>query len=161
MDQEQPRVFSSRSSRRWFDSGLAAPQVTPVHETGRLVALGRDLIKLIDLQFQLFALDLRQFWSESRAWVVVAVLAATFVLGAIPVFLLGAAEWISVAWQVPVHFALFGLGALVISIGGACVYRGIKGVYRAGYSLKRSQDELIKNLEWMREILDRNEEPDC
>jgi len=160
MDQEQSGVFSSRGHRRWFDGGLVTPQVTAPSESGRVVSLGRDLVKLVDLQFQLFALDLRQFWADSRTWVVLVVLAATFVLGSIPVFLLGSAQWISLTWQVPVHLALFGLGAIVMLGGGVCVYRGVRGVYRAGHNLKRSHDELIKNLDWMREILNRDEEDD-
>lgn len=157
MDQQKSGTFHGHGHHRWADYGMDAPQVK-IGSHNHFVTLLRDLVKLVDLQLQMMSLDLRQFWQEAKVSLVVIIFGAVFALGAIPVFLLGTATLFSEALVLPLAWVQFGLGITVVLLAVATILTAVKGLSRAGKSLKRSQDELHRNLEWVREVLHREDE---
>ncbi|MBR9804331.1 MAG: phage holin family protein [Rubinisphaera brasiliensis] len=149
-------TLDSRSRRDWSQPRMDRPQVAqPQHS--HVMALARDVIKLADLQLQMFTLDVREFWSRAKISSIVLVLGAVTALGTIPVMLLGLARLLATAFDVPIAWMQAGVGAFVLIFAVVLMRMAVSKMSDAGQALKRSQVELHKNLEWMREVLHRDE----
>ncbi len=158
MDYQKSENFSRHSHRRWIDTGMDIPQMKPRVQHSNLTTLARDMLKLLDLQLQMIALDVRQCWQESKVLLAVLISGAVFAVGAIPVLLLGLSTVLSETFQQPVHWMQMGLGGGVMLASLLLIYASIRGLTKAGLALKRSQEEVRKNLEWARQVLNRDEE---
>lgn len=121
----------------------------------RIARLAHDLIELIELQFQLLAVDLREGKSRAILPLVLAAIAMLLFLGALPVMLVGA-SWLLVSLtnlSVPAAFLIVGVAALAVSvILGLAAYYKLKQVARI---FVRSQRELKSNLNWIKRTLQK------
>jgi uncharacterized membrane protein YqjE len=118
-----------------------------------LAKLARDLIELIELQFQLLALDLREGKSRAILPLVLAAIAVLLFLAALPVMLVGA-SWLLVSLtnvSAPAAFLIVSLTTLAVSgILGLAAYYKLNQVARI---FTRSQRELKSNLSWIKRTL--------
>ena len=148
-------LFGSRTRMDVEDKKVAAPEIRPLGTN--LASLVRDIARLLDLQLQLLALDVKQFWSKARVGITVSLLAAIAILGALPVLLFGIAEMLQrmTGWSHEVCLLTLGM---TFTIGGVCVlWLAVIRVGQAATSMKGSQEELAQNLKWVREVLHRDE----
>lgn len=137
------------------DTKVVAPEQRPLGTN--IASLVGDLAKMMDLQLQLLSLDLKQFWSNARVGLTVSLLAGFAVLGSFPILLFGFAEILQRVTGWTHGICLLTLGAS-FTIGGACVFWiAVIRVGRAAASFKRSQEELLQNLKWVREVLHPDE----
>jgi len=123
-----------------------------------LTILAQDFLRLADLQFQLLNLDVVEFWQRARAGVVFGVLGAVVTLGAIPVLMFATAEFLRTQAEISVELAQGIVGLTGLVFGGACVGLAIHLFTRAGSSLQRSREELKSNIDWLRGVLDRDDD---
>ncbi|HUG20654.1 MAG TPA: phage holin family protein, partial [Planctomycetaceae bacterium] len=111
------------------------------------------LIELIELQFQLLALDLREGKSRAILPLVLAAIAGLLFLASLPVMLVGA-SWLLVSLtnvSVPAAFLIVSLTTLAVSgILGLVAYYKLNQVARI---FARSQRELKSNLNWIKRTL--------
>jgi heme/copper-type cytochrome/quinol oxidase subunit 1 len=137
------------------DKKVTAPEIRPLGTN--VASLVRDIARLLDLQLQLLALDVKQFWAKARVAITVSLLAAMAILGSFPVLLFGIAEMLQRMTQWSHEACLLTLG-MTFTIGGACVlWFAVIRVGQAAISMKGSQEELAQNLKWVREVLHREE----
>ena len=149
------RLFGSSLGMADEDTKIDAPEQRPLGTN--IASLVRDLARMMDLQLQLLALDVKQFWSKARVGLTVSMLAGFSILGSFPVLLFGIAETLQRATEWSHEVCLLSLGA-TFTIGGACVlWIAVIRVGRAAVSFKRSQEELTQNLKWVREVLHQDE----
>jgi len=152
-------TLDSRRGRSWAQPRMDRPQVAP-HNESHLVALFRDLTKLVDLQLQMFSLDVREFWRRAKVSTIVLVLGVVTALGTVPVLLLGLSRLFASAFDIPIGWSQAGVGAFVLIVAVVLMRMAVSKMSDAGKAIKRSQIELHKNLEWMREVLHREEDAD-
>lgn len=149
------RLFGSSTRMDVEDKKVAAPEIRPLGTN--VASLVRDIARLLDLQLQLLALDVKQFWSKARVGITVSLLAAMAILGSLPVLLFGIAEMLQRITRWSHEVCLLTLG-MTFTIGGACVlWLAVIRVGQAATSLKGSQEELAQNLKWVREVLHQEE----
>ena len=118
-------------------------------------SLAHDTIELAELQAQLLVLDVKTATLEARTSLVLLVVAACLLLGCIPVALFALAE-LSVAqfeWSRPAAFTVAAIVGLALS--GAAVATAWSRLQIGLQSLKRSREELQRNLTWIKSNLKR------
>lgn len=120
---------------------------------GSIADFGNDVATLIELQAKLAALDLKECKDRALLPLYVAVAAVVVVLGSVPVVLMGVAE--GLVWAFGIHLALAvlltGLGALALA--GLIGFLSVKEITRSLEPLRRTNEELVRNLAWMRTVL--------
>jgi hypothetical protein len=149
------RLFGSRVRLDTEDKKVEVQEIRPL--TTNIASLVRDIARLLDLQLQLLTLDVRQFWSKARVGITVSLLAGMAILGSFPVLLIGIAEMLTriTIWS---HEACLLATGMAFTIGGGCVlWLAVIRVGQAATSLKGSQEELARNLMWVREVLHQEE----
>ena len=120
---------------------------------GGIAGLLDDLMALMELQLQLFKLDLRDCGRSAAVPIVVLAAAMVLLLSAIPV-LMTAFAWLLInaaEWPHQAAFAMTGLVAFALA--GAMGWFGWKKLKLAGHQLDRSQNELADNVKWLRRAL--------
>ncbi len=137
------------------DAKVETPEERPL--TTNIVSLVRDLAGMGDLQLQLLALDVKQFWSSARTGLNVSVLAAIATPAALPVLLFGIAGVLEQVTGWSADVCRLTLGAAMTLGGTGVMWIVISRVGDAAVSFTRSQEELAQNLKWVREVLHQNE----
>lgn len=162
MDTKQPSISDLWSHLVGSRTGMGVKETQPVEKKRRpigsnLTALVEDLIRMADLQLQLLKLDLQQFWANTGKSVVVVVMAGLFLLGAIPVLLLGLAGALQTASGLSLFASQLIVSFFAIILGGLLLRGALLTIGEATKSLKRSQEELTNNLTWMRDVLQQDD----
>jgi hypothetical protein len=121
--------------------------------------LTHDVIELSELQIQLLKLDLQKSSQRTRTCLVLAVLGACLLLGAIPVALLALAELLvaQLAWSRAAGLCvatLVGLALAAVALIAAWVR-----IHNGLISLQRSRDELQRNIDWIKSTLRSRGQP--
>jgi uncharacterized membrane protein YqjE len=121
--------------------------------TGSLAEFGNDFATLLELQAKLAAADLRE--CKNRLVLPALAIGAAFALalGCVPVLLLGVADLLSRALRI-----LPGSAMLLTALGGtvlaAVVVRVFANRFASAFEpLRRSREELVRNLTWVRTVL--------
>jgi hypothetical protein len=149
------RLFGSSTGMGVEDTKVKDPEIRPLGTN--VASLVRDIARLMDLQLQLLALDVKHFWSNARVGLTISLLAAIASLGSFPVLLFGIAEMLQRVTEWSHEVCLLVLG-MTFTIGGACVlWFAVIRVGRAATSFKGSQEEFAQNLKWVREVLHQDE----
>lgn len=157
MDSRASSGQSNGGGRLWGDVGLVDqnPPVTSDASRPRrgMAAVGRDALKLADLQLQLMAVDVREFWAKAR-WASAAILVSTVVmLSAAPVILLGASQWIQTATRLDPWMASMLVGGGVFAAALVALLASMRRLSRSAAVLGRSHAELRENLAFLRDLL--------
>lgn len=161
---------TKKSSSRFFwsslsgsNSGVAAERAEMNEQETRrplgsnLSALVKDLVRMADLQMQLLNLDVAQFWTGARPALIVGGLSVTALLGAMPVLLLGISGALEKSAGISPESAQMIVAGIIVAAGIAAVRIACMKIGIAAGALKRSQEEFLSNLEWMRNALHRDE----
>lgn len=112
-----------------------------------------DLVELIELQFQLLAVDLRD--GKGRA-VITAVLIAVSVmmfLGALPVLLFGAGWMLAINSEMTIAGSFLLVGAVAVAASGILAAVAYYTLTKAIQILSRSRRELKSNVRWIKHAL--------
>jgi hypothetical protein len=145
---------------RWGGAGVAdqAPHVTPGqsqrnHGPQALLALAVDALRLVDLQMQLLAVDVRSFWSKARITVLLLAVGTAGLIAALPVGLFGCAEYLRQSLSISIEFALLLVAGACLLVAGGLIVWSIHQLTLAAVPLQRSAEELRENVRWMRGLL--------
>ena len=164
MDTQQSSYDTGWRSLFGTDPGVGAERAQVKHSSseqrpfgGNLAALAKDLFRMVDLQMQLLMLDLRQFWAGAKFAIILAFVAGLGFLAALPVFLLGLAGTLERMAGMNAATAQLAVAGCVFLLGVAAVRISVIWLSEASKTLKRSQEEFLTNLQWMREALHQEE----
>ena len=118
--------------------------------------LGHDVLALTELQYELLQVELREFAGKVVApALILAAGAMALGVGATPIALLALGYVLADAFEISLPSALLiaaGGGLIAASAIGLLAWRRITAT--AG-TFVRSRQELSRNLEWLRSVLDR------
>jgi hypothetical protein len=120
---------------------------------GSVTEFGNDVATLAELQLKLAELDAKQAVERALVPAAVAVGGVAVILGSLPVILLGVAALVASALQIKDGWAMVLVGGAALV--GAAVAAAVAGA-RVGKSLdsfRRSRDELVRNVAWIRTVL--------
>ncbi|HUQ67890.1 MAG TPA: phage holin family protein [Planctomycetaceae bacterium] len=123
------------------------------HGAQAILALAVDTLKLGDLQVQLATLDVREFWANAWRSALLLGAGSAALLAALPVAMLGIAEYLRQAWSLPIEAALLIVAGVVLVAAGSLVAWSAWRLATAAKPLRRSADELRENLTWLRSVL--------
>lgn len=120
-------------------------------ELGENVAdLTHDVASLVELQSELFSLDLKEATNISLIPVIIGISGILLLLAAFPVLLIGLAYLMVHAWEISEAGAFFatGVGAVLISAGVVWIVwlRLCEGASK----FQRSLNELKRNFMWLK-----------
>jgi hypothetical protein len=115
--------------------------------------LAVDGLKLADLQVQLLTLDVKESWSSIWRSTLVLAIAAAALLAALPVAMIGSAEFLRQAMSWSLEFALLMVSGTVLLIAVGLAIWSARRLAAAAKPLRRSAEELSANLTWVRSVL--------
>jgi hypothetical protein len=117
--------------------------------------LAHDVVALADLQGRLFAHDARETGRRAVLPTALAVTGGTLFLGTIPIVLFGFAYLLIEVAGLPAwaSFFLTALGALIVT--GILLAVAWSSYKKSTWPIKRSQDELVRNVRWVMDVLKR------
>lgn len=126
----------------------------PAHVFTRSASgFARDVSTLADLQLKLFSTDLQEALSRMAVPLFLIVASGVMAAAALPLILVGFAfllvyyaEW-AIAWSMLVIAAAT---ILLAAVTGAIAYRSVQ---RGLKSLDRSKQELLRNINWIKSVL--------
>ncbi|MBL8814884.1 MAG: phage holin family protein [Planctomyces sp.] len=116
----------------------------------------RDLLRMGDLQLQLLTVDLRDFGGGVKRSAFLILVALCLLLGALPVLMLGLAGVLHRISGLAIEYSWLLVGVFVSVTGLGMLWHAVRQLITASASLRRSQMELTKNLEWVRGVLHRD-----
>jgi hypothetical protein len=146
-------------SQRWSSARLAdqAPPLTNVRRPASgpqaLLELAVDGLKLADLQLQLLTLDVRDSWASIWRSVLVLAIATACLIAALPVAMIGGAEFLRQAASLSLEFALLLVSGTVLVVAGTLIVWTGRHLAVAAKPLRRSAEELSANMTWVRSVL--------
>jgi hypothetical protein len=121
--------------------------------TTSFAGLTHDVIELAELQAELLAVDLKHTSTNVKSSLVMAVIGVCTLLGSLPVALIALAELCiqQFEWS---KAAGYGVATLVGLLGSGAVLGAAWTQFRNGFSaLKRSREELNRNVAWIKSSL--------
>ncbi len=149
-----------RSDRVWNGSRMGRQEKSVKSEEGHaprehvsknLRGLVGDAIKLVDLQLQLFTVDVQDFWSQAKIGLALVVFASlTLVCGLIVLFF-GLSAFLESQLNWSEHAAFFTVGIAGIAVAGGLLYWAARRITYSAEKLTRSKEELSNNLNWFRD----------
>lgn len=119
----------------------------------------RDIAEMAELQVRLFATDLKTTARQSAIHIAVLLLGASCLLGVMPVLLMGIAELLAAKFELSRSLSLLGSAAGGLVVAGIVICIGCLGLRRGLTQLSGSNEELARNLAWIKKTLRRNETP--
>lgn len=120
---------------------------------GNIAEFGNDVATLAELQAKLAVLDAKDCLGRVTLPVIVLGAGAALALGSIPVVLIGLAGLIA-SWtglSAGAVQLIVGLASLVAA--GVVAFLAFKESLRSLESFQRSNEELVRNLSWIRTVL--------
>ena len=120
---------------------------------GSLSIFGNDVANLIELQAKLTAYDFEECRERIIRPLLAFVMGVLLVVGATPLILLGLADQLArfTSLTLGVSALVVGFGAL--SIAGAVAYLSVLAITRSTQSFRRSREEFVRNLAWLRTVV--------
>lgn len=113
----------------------------------------RDIIDLIELQFQLFSIDAQKAKRASTRAAVFAVGAAALLTPAVTVLLLGLGVLIGELTQWTIGVSVLVVGAISCVIVGVMAMVALHTLGRVSGAMNESKSELVENLKWLKATL--------
>jgi len=121
--------------------------------------LAHDVIELAELQAQLFALDVKSTSEKTRTSLILAVASGSALLGSVPVGLFALGELFRYQFKIS-EAAGFGFAALVgVALSAALMTAAWSHFKSDQVSMKRSREELSRNLAWVKSNLRGRAQP--
>ena len=120
---------------------------------GNIADFGNDVATLVELQAKLAATDLKEVKHRATVYIIVLICAVILCLGTIPIVLLGIADLLVMALQIRLGLALLLTAGVTLAICGAVIALMLPRLSLAVEPLRRSREELIRNISWVRTVL--------
>ena len=117
-----------------------------------------DLVSLLELQIELFKIDVRDAFKRLAIPVALLLLAAVVAIGTIPVALLCVAAAIAAGGGLPYWLAALIATLLGFGAAAALALTGRRMWLTFLRPFDRSRDEFQRNLKWIKRVLARREE---
>ncbi len=146
-----------RTNSRLPDEEAAVNSTTNSKFKNDLADLARDATRMLDLQIQLFSVDIKAAWGGARFALAAMFFAAAAIAGSIPVFVGGLALLLNEHLNVDLASSFLLVGASVLLLMSLILVFSVRRLASAAQHLKQSRDELAANMKWFRDILHRNE----
>lgn len=140
-----------------YQASLNGGTRVPIDPAAAMVAniaeFGNDVATLAELQAKLAVMDLRE--AQKRATIPVALLVAALwlALGVVPVLLYGIAELLVLYAGLNLGWALLAASGGTLLLAAVLVFLGGTALSRCSGSFRRSQEELTRNIAWIRMVL--------
>jgi uncharacterized membrane protein YqjE len=120
---------------------------------GNIAGLGSDVASLVELQAKLAALDMKESVERVVLPLVIAGAAAVLALGAVPVGLLGVAWLLAQSLGIQVGWAMLLTALLSAVVAGIVAFFSVPKLSRSFQPMRRSHEELTRNVAWLRTVL--------
>jgi len=120
---------------------------------GGIAEFGNDVATLVELQVKLAQIDLKDCLKRASIPLALMAVALVFLLGAVPVLLLGGAELLAVALKITRGGAMLLTGGGVLALAVVGIVVGVLKLRPSFSSFQRSREELTRNLAWLRTVL--------
>jgi len=145
---DQASVKDGHQHPRSSANGAPEQQVV-----GGIAGFGSDMATLAELQAQLAVTDLKE--SLQKAALPLALLAGGVIglIGAVPVALLGVAALLATALKISSARAMLLTGGVVLALALVVVIVSASKIGPSFSSFRRSREELVRNLAWIRTVL--------
>jgi hypothetical protein len=131
----------------------APGQATPVSLVGNIAEFGNDVATLAELQAKLAVYDAKECASRAPIPLIVVAAASILALGSVPVILIGLADWIASSTRLSAGGAQLIVGLVSLVLAGVAVIVALRSLIRSLESFRRSNEELTRNLSWIRTVL--------
>ena len=126
---------------------------SPLTVVSNIADFGNDIATLAELQAKLTALDAKECVTKATTPVIILVTGAVLGLASLPVILIGLADLIASNTQLSSGSARLIVGLATLVVAGVAGYFGLKGSTSSLSSFRRSREELVRNLSWVRTVL--------
>lgn len=114
-----------------------------------------DVTELAELQIKLFAADIKATSRQSAKHIAVLVLGASGLLGVMPVLLMGVAALLVEEYDLSPAQSLLTSAVGGFGVAGVVIFVGWLGLRRGLAQLNNSNEELARNLAWVKKTLKR------
>lgn len=132
-------------------------QVRNSDQPPTLITIIHECLKLADLQFQLFQMDIVEFWKRSQWALGLLALGGALLLGSLPIALMAIAAWLEATIGLTREASLACTAAMGVIIAVTTLAWAVMRLQRAIEPLASNQEELRANLQWMRHLLHQDE----
>jgi len=126
----------------------------------RMAALAREALDLIELQARLFAVDIQDCRRQSLAPVATLAVCGGVLLGCVPVLVLGTAELLIASFDLSRPAALLLCAGVPAAFAVTVACFAWKAMAHGVCSLRRSREEFVRNFQWIKSALNREEPHD-
>lgn len=135
------------------------PQNDRPNVANSLGGLTHDVIELAELQAQLFALDVKETSQSTRTALILLIVGSCALLGSIPVALMALAHVFmeQLNWSAAASYGVATAGGIVVSV--VLMLTGWTRFRSGTVTMKRSREELSRNLAWVKSSLHRRATP--
>jgi uncharacterized membrane protein YqjE len=120
---------------------------------GGISEFASDVSTLLELQAKLLALDLNECVARTTTPVIVATVSLAFLFASLPVILAGLALVLAAFLKLSIGWTLVLTGLVVLVVSGGLVYGASARLRLSLDCLRRSREELVRNLSWLRTVL--------
>jgi len=126
---------------------------SPLTMVGNIADFGNDSATLAELQAKLTALDAKECAARAAMPIIILGACLALALGSLPVILIGLADLIALNTRLSVGMARLIVGLVAFVLAGVGGYVGLKGSISSLDCFRRSREELVRNLSWIRTVL--------
>ncbi|MCE9548552.1 MAG: phage holin family protein [Planctomycetia bacterium] len=119
--------------------------------------LQHDVLVLLRLQVDLVRMDIEQWRRRLSVPLFLLVLAVALALGSVPVLLYGVAQALTSLSGMPLALSLEIVAVVSLGIAAIAAYYGWQRLQAANVVFQRSEEELKRNIEWLKELLSDKE----
>jgi len=120
---------------------------------GGIAEFGHDITTLAELQFKLAFIDFKECLQKALIPLALIIAGTLFLLGALPVAILGVAYLVATAFNLTVGAAMLLTGVAVLLAAVASLGIGILRISPTFMTFRRSREEFDRNLNWIRTVL--------
>lgn len=114
-----------------------------------------DVLTLAEMQLRLGWEDLKTASRQAAGGFAAAIVAIGCAIGGLPVLVLGLAEMMVYFFDWSRWATLLGFGTLTVLCSVALAIYGARRVFRNFATFRRSKDELLRNMEWIKTLAQR------
>jgi hypothetical protein len=139
----------------WNGAAVAPARVFTRNASG----FARDVSTLADLQLKLFSSDLQEALSRMAVPLFLVVVSGVMTAAALPLILVGFAFLIVyyAGWAIAWSMLVIAVGTILFAaVTGAIAYRSLRRGFKA---LDRSKQELLRNVNWLKAVLQHPQAP--
>jgi hypothetical protein len=120
---------------------------------GSIADFGNDVATLVELQARLASVDTRESVARATVPLAVAGAGAVVLLASVSVILFGLADLVASALAISPGLARSLTGLVSLTLAGAVLYLSAHELGKSLEPLRRSREELVRNLAWLRTVL--------